>query len=150
MSKRSLSKLVKQLKSEVPRFGLSLASASALFYLLMCTQRRIKSLKNRRGLVVFLAAMMSSLPIFLGFKKNEINLFKLFIFPLAWRSIKGIIIESKIFPIPEKHTEIFVYAFFSWVFGYCMIFEKYSSPMQRTIDQYVAVNYEEKRHHASW
>ncbi len=92
-------------------------------------------------MAVFLAAMVSSLPIFLGFKKNEINLFKLFIFPLAWRSIKGVILETKILPIPEKHSEIFVYAIFSWVFGYCMIFEQYSSPMQRTIGQYVAVNY---------
>jgi hypothetical protein len=96
-------------------------------------QRRIKSMKKRKGLVIFLAAMLSSLPIFLGLKKNEINLFKMFIFPLAWRCIKGIIFDAKIFPIPEKHGELFVYAFFSWIFGYCFIFEHYSSPMNRTI-----------------
>ena len=135
ISKRSFKHLYKQMKYHVPRFGLIIGSVSFLFYLLMCFHHRGKFLKNRRGQAIFVAAMISALPI-IGLKKNELGLVKLLFFPVAWRCFCQIMLKKKIVPSISRHGDILTYMALSWIIGMCMVFEAYSSPLNKAVSTY--------------
>lgn len=135
VSKRSFKHLYQQMKYHVPRFGLIIGSVSGIFYILMCLQHRAKILKNRRGQAIFLAAMISSLPM-MGLRKNEQGLVKLLFFPIAWRCFCQILLTKRIIPSFSRHGDIFTYMCLSWIIGWCMIFEGYSSPLNKAVAHY--------------
>ena len=119
----------------VPRVGLVLGSVSATFYILMCMHRRGKFLKSKRGQAIFLAAMISAIPL-MGLRKNEQSLLKLLIYPVAWRCFCTTLLENQIIPTINRHGDILAYVALSSVIGYCMVFEAWSSPMNKAVTTY--------------
>ena len=79
--------------------------------------------------------MISALPI-LGLRNNEQVLLKLLFFPVAWRCFWQKIVNKRIVPRVERHGEILAYMTFSFIIGYCVCAEAYSSPLNKIIYHY--------------
>lgn len=85
VSKRSFKHLWKEMKVQVPRFGLVCGAISTVYMLVMCVLRRNTNLSHKKSVII--AAFLSSLPAIVGFTKKEAQLFKLLVYPLMFRCL---------------------------------------------------------------
>ena len=133
ISTRSVTKSLKSMRWEVPRFGAIFGSAAAIFHLALCFLRRCGKRQARtwpKGLTeksaCLLAALVCVLPIALGLQKNEKNLVKLIFFPLAFRCLSNLLMEVGLVPT-FKHGDILGYMFSCYAVVYSYVLERHSS-----------------------
>ena len=136
---RKIKLLVHQLKSCVPRFGLTCGLISVFFMLSMCalTRNESKLSKKRK---IFIAAMISALPALIGFSSQEIRLIKLMMFPLVFRCI-GTKLFEKGFPQMKRHGGIVAYVLLTNIIAFSYVLEPLSNAagMQKSIESYTMV-----------
>ena len=133
ISTRSVTKALRCMRWEVPRFGAIFGSAAALFHLALCFFRRWGKSQARvwpKGLTErsasFLAALVCVLPL-VGLQKNESNIVKLIFFPLAFRCLCNTLIEVGLIPA-FKHGDILGYMIGSFVVPFAYQLERISTP----------------------
>ena len=67
---------------------------------------------------------------------NSTAILKLLFFPVFWRCLCSFLIERKVIPTLKKHGDILAYMLLSSVIGYCVIFEAWSSPLNKSVAHY--------------
>lgn len=121
--KRSFGKVLRSSLHEIGRFGLVTALTATTFHSVLCLLRRLgKSNGHKyvfnlgRRIAIVLAAMASSVPLYVGLQPNEQNLIKLIFFPLAFRCVVATLTDCG-FKQP-KHAEIYAYFVIAWFTGW--------------------------------
>lgn len=149
--KRNFTHLWKQLKYEIPRFGLVVGLISSVFMMVMCAIKRNLKSRVKRKWAMLLAAFLSALPVVIGMNDKEQNLLKLLLYPLLWRCVFTKLFEMKWLPT-FKHGDILAYVISTFYFGHVSVFEVYSNnrPMFYAVANYGSWGLPELMQHNSW
>lgn len=141
---RSVSKVLAEITTNIPRFGLAIALMSGLFHLVMCGLHKLKVRFQKlhwlqKPHAHALAAVVGSLPLSFLMSTGEQNIMKLFFFPLACRCFVDQMVQRGILPRIERHGDILGYLVCASVIGLMIVSEKFSnSPsMHRMVHLYM-------------
>ena len=102
---RKSKKIIAALKSEVPKFGVTLGVTAAFYHSIICLMKRMnKLIKDRQYLnltkksMCTLAAFMSGMFLSANLANGEKNLLKLLFYPLAFRCLSDKLLEIGLVP----------------------------------------------------
>ena len=138
---RNRKKIMTALKSEVPKFGVTLGVTAAFYHSMICLLKRTNKLfKDRQYLnltkksMCTLAAFMSGIFLSANLANGEKNLLKLLFYPLAFRCLSDKLLEIGLVP-KFKHGDIIMYMIVGFFAAFSTLIEWNSCPdnLRKTI-----------------
>jgi len=95
---------------------------------------------------IFIAGMMSAIPLLVGMKAKEMNLLKLFMFPLVSRCIVDKLLELGYLPtVPYGSVISYMLACFIITYGYLVERHTLAPSMYKMVDSYARLTDTEAR-----
>ena len=129
------------MKTEVPKFGVTLGVTAAVYHLIICLLKRLNKLSKdrryrditKRSMCTF-AAFISGLFLSANLANGEKNLLKLLFYPLAFRCLSDKLLDIGLVP-KFKHGDIAVYMIFGFFCAFSTLIEWNSCPdnLRKTI-----------------